>query len=486
MNYHHLPDQLFEMAYALVQAGRHAEARRTLVLLLQQAPNHVEALVLMGYLSHPAEAKRYFMEALHLDPYHTQAQRGLLNIEQKQQRRLTGILVAGVPILALAIGLFVFIGLNVFAIDENPEPTLQALGVSATATRRPANPEENTGINAPTLLPENFASLTPIDWLLATPQQFVPPTEVVVVDGPTATPTLTPTPTVPTDTPTATETPSATTTPSLTLTETGTSTQPPTSTDTATPTVTASVPSGDTTTPTATPTSTATFTATLTPSTTPSATVTPDGTLTATSTPTTTDTATRTPTSTVTPSNTPTRTETATASSTPTASLTPTATEDVPAETATPTATATEEPAPTIIDNSFDMLALINQARCSNGLNPVTVNPLLNNAATNHSMDMATNNFVGHTGSDGSDVTARVGAQNYPAVLLGENIIGGSTSVDGAFGSWGTEHILNPDMREMGLGHVYYEISDLQQYWTLVMGSRGTTPITCQDVGFQP
>ena len=71
-------DQLFQQAYDLSQQGRDAEARQVLDLLLTQWPNHVEGLVLMGYLSQPAQARDFFLRALEQDPYHVHAQRGLL------------------------------------------------------------------------------------------------------------------------------------------------------------------------------------------------------------------------------------------------------------------------------------------------------------------------------------------------------------------------------------------------------------------------
>lgn len=499
MNYQQWPDPLFESAYALVQAGRHAEARRTLLLLLQQAPNHVEALVLMGYLSRPAEARRYFLQALQFDPYHAQAQRGLLNIEQRQQRRLTGLLVAGVPFIALAIGLFVFVGLNLFGgINDPQEPTVQALVSSPTPTRRPGN---NVPPPTATLFTDSFASPTPIDWLLATPQQFVPPSPIVIAFGPTATTTL------------SSETPTTTSTPTGTLSETPTATGSATVTSTTAPILVASAtptntnvpnPGGNPSTSTLTVTATNTENSPINP---PVATATssPTPTLTATNTATTTSsspgnitasptaTASPTPTETVTAtatmSETPTATASATSSTTPTVTATttetptatPTETSTSVIETATPTPTPT--PGYTVIDNSFDVLALVNQARCANGLTPVIVNPLLNNAATTHSIDMAVNNFVDHVGSNGSTVGERVTDQGYPWIFVGQNIAGGPTSVAAAYGSWSTEYILDPNMREMGLGHVSNPSSSLDHYWTLVMASRGTDPITCTDIG---
>jgi uncharacterized protein YkwD len=132
------------------------------------------------------------------------------------------------------------------------------------------------------------------------------------------------------------------------------------------------------------------------------------------------------------------------------------------------------------------MIMLINQARCSNGLTPVTPNNNLDTAATNHSIDMAVNNFFSHTGSDGSTPLTRAVAAGYSAIQIGEVISAGQTSVNQAFNALmanDSATILDPELREMGLGHVSSDSSDFGHYWTLMMGTRGTTPPTCADVG---
>jgi uncharacterized protein YkwD len=153
-------------------------------------------------------------------------------------------------------------------------------------------------------------------------------------------------------------------------------------------------------------------------------------------------------------------------------------------DTSTPTATEDVGPDYVVYDNSGDIIGLINQERCNRGLPPVAVHADLNSAATTHSIDMAVNDFVDHTGSDGSSPGDRIAATGYPAILLAENIAGGATSVGQVFNQWMNSpshatNILNPDIREIGLGHVVREAAEFDHYWTLVLASRGTPAGTC-------
>jgi len=82
-------------------------------------------------------------------------------------------------------------------------------------------------------------------------------------------------------------------------------------------------------------------------------------------------------------------------------------------------------------DTTFEseLLTIINNARASNGLGMLTVNPLLSAAALAHSIDMACNGFVDHIGSDGSLWYDRVAAQGYAnSTSARENIRVGSPS----------------------------------------------------------
>jgi len=138
---------------------------------------------------------------------------------------------------------------------------------------------------------------------------------------------------------------------------------------------------------------------------------------------------------------------------------------------------------------SSEMARVINRARCDSGLTPLVTNDVLGNTALVHSIDMAVNDFFDHVGSDGSQVSGRASAQGYPWIAIGENLAAGSRSVEQTFNLWWNSpghqaNMLDPDFVEMGLGVVVREASEYDWYWTLVLGSRGTTPPTCAELGY--
>lgn len=99
----------------------------------------------------------------------------------------------------------------------------------------------------------------------------------------------------------------------------------------------------------------------------------------------------------------------------------------------------------------------INQVRVENGLEPVAVHPLLNQAAQGHVDDMLTNYIYGHYGSDGSSVHMRVARTGYSdKPWVSENWVS-SGSPAGAMRWWMNDYIhrvniLTPRWREVGIG----------------------------------
>lgn len=124
------------------------------------------------------------------------------------------------------------------------------------------------------------------------------------------------------------------------------------------------------------------------------------------------------------------------------------------------------------------VLALINQARTSQGLNPLAAQDQLTAAALAHSMDMACNNLVSHVGSDGSLWYNRVAAQGYANynssrenIYVGHPEFGGTAQ--GAFDWWWNskihhDNMLNPDVSQIGIAYVYDPKSDYGGYYTTV------------------
>jgi len=119
--------------------------------------------------------------------------------------------------------------------------------------------------------------------------------------------------------------------------------------------------------------------------------------------------------------------------------------------------------------------SLINAERASAGLPALTINPLLSAAAQAHAADMACNNRISHTGSDGSSSYARVLAAGYSGVFSEEIIYGGG-GPQAAIIWWmnDTIHrdaILKEKTTEMGVGYAYYSNGLYGDYIAVDLGS---------------
>jgi uncharacterized protein YkwD len=122
-----------------------------------------------------------------------------------------------------------------------------------------------------------------------------------------------------------------------------------------------------------------------------------------------------------------------------------------------------------------ELLGLINAARREANIPELTVNAQLISAAQGHSQDMACNNFLSHTGSDGSDMGHRLLAAGYAWSGFLE-IIAIGTPQD-AMRQWRNDAghwdaVLSSGVTEIGIGYAYYAQSDFGGYFTVDMGSR--------------
>lgn len=137
---------------------------------------------------------------------------------------------------------------------------------------------------------------------------------------------------------------------------------------------------------------------------------------------------------------------------------------------------------------------LINIERTSRGLRPLIIEARLVIAAQEHSDDMATHNFFGHTGSDGRDLWQRLLDIGYSAQLAGEIIAGGQSTPAQAVAGWMDSDghrmlILHPDLVHLGVGYAYNENSALKHYWTVDLAQPGggyTTPTPVPTVTPRP
>ena len=125
------------------------------------------------------------------------------------------------------------------------------------------------------------------------------------------------------------------------------------------------------------------------------------------------------------------------------------------------------------------ILQLVNSHRaagtdCSNRSNDamgnLTWNDELAQAALNHSEDMSTNDFFSHTGSDGSNFSARARAAGYNGGLGGENIAFGQRDEATVIQAWmdsngHCRNIMNSSFKEIGVARSADGV-----YWTMVLG----------------
>lgn len=116
------------------------------------------------------------------------------------------------------------------------------------------------------------------------------------------------------------------------------------------------------------------------------------------------------------------------------------------------------------------LVSLINQARSDAKLTPLTVNAQVTAAAQAHSLDMACGNFLSHTGSDGSWIGDRLKAAGYNTYNYMEIIAIGSPQ--DAINQWQSDQphwdiVLNPSMKEIGVGYVYSAASQYGGYFTV-------------------
>jgi hypothetical protein len=119
------------------------------------------------------------------------------------------------------------------------------------------------------------------------------------------------------------------------------------------------------------------------------------------------------------------------------------------------------------------LIELINQARVDVGRPALTVNAQLTEAARKHSLDMACNNFMKHSGSDGSWTGDRVTDAGYTKSYYLEILAIGLPQ--DAMNQWKIEKndwsaVLNSRVTEIGVGYVFSKFSAYGGYWTVVMG----------------
>ncbi|NES64367.1 MAG: CAP domain-containing protein [Okeania sp. SIO2D1] len=126
------------------------------------------------------------------------------------------------------------------------------------------------------------------------------------------------------------------------------------------------------------------------------------------------------------------------------------------------------------------VVELTNQERTQLGLDPLTADPLLNQAAQTHTENMAEQDFFSHTGLDGSSVGDRIEATGYDFSTWAENIAAGRQTPEAVVAGWMNSdghrrNILNPNLEEIGVGYYFLEEDtgsvNFNHYWTQVFAT---------------
>ena len=131
-----------------------------------------------------------------------------------------------------------------------------------------------------------------------------------------------------------------------------------------------------------------------------------------------------------------------------------------------------------------DIIALVNAHRAAGatcgatGHAPVgslALDASLNDAAGVHALDMATNDFFSHTGSDGKSPFDRISAAGFPGGAQGENIAAGYSTVAAVVAGWmdnpgHCNNIMSASYTFMGAAYAFNASSSFGHYWVQTFG----------------
>jgi uncharacterized protein YkwD len=130
------------------------------------------------------------------------------------------------------------------------------------------------------------------------------------------------------------------------------------------------------------------------------------------------------------------------------------------------------------------VLDLVNQERAKVGVDPLSIDIALDQAADLHAEDQATIDYMTHFSSDGGNLVDRVDRTGYEFSSIAENVsqvaLDPETVMYGGIGFDGIRivgwmdspghrnNILDPDLEDIGIG--FDRSSDGSPYWTQVFG----------------
>ena len=133
--------------------------------------------------------------------------------------------------------------------------------------------------------------------------------------------------------------------------------------------------------------------------------------------------------------------------------------------------------------NEFDqnILKLVNIERTTRGLDPLSIDRQLDQAANLHNDEMVRADMMSHQLPGEASLGDRVTATGYSWTRVGENIAAGYTTPEAVVEAWMNstghkENILNPEFTHIGIGYEFAPdnnnaLNDFDVYWTQVFGA---------------
>ena len=138
---------------------------------------------------------------------------------------------------------------------------------------------------------------------------------------------------------------------------------------------------------------------------------------------------------------------------------------------------------PTILDtaiNSNDLIYLTNEVRDVKGLNPLTINKRLSNAATNKAKHLIQYKYFSHNSPDGKQFSEWIVESDYRFKIIGENLAIGFDTNKQVMKAWmdsptHRENILNEKYKEIGIVVMQGDING--EIETVIVQIFGAQPI---------
>jgi len=132
-----------------------------------------------------------------------------------------------------------------------------------------------------------------------------------------------------------------------------------------------------------------------------------------------------------------------------------------------------------VLEPEARALCLVNDVRTREGHAALVTNDELAQAAAGHAQDMLTNNFFGHTGSNGSDLVTRTAASGYDGIAVGELLGQGFLTADDLVQAWlddglHRDILLEDSASEVGID---FRQGESRALWDMLLAAPGSAQV---------